>query len=166
MSKKILHFSYLTRYPSLKLTFLISQINNLHLSNQGISLPSHLFDLYFFGYFILCVSWIFFFSQIAHSFSFLLSIFFPHSDRNHQYNWVGILKRITDIIGLESESIFQWLASILIISRCFCICSLFFLFFFLCLILLDRKRIFDSLKMVRKKKVLNNINCIRIIRVF
>jgi hypothetical protein len=77
------------------LTISISQSNVLHLSKQqshlskqGISLPSIFFYLYFLGYFILCVSWIFFFfSQFfllvlrsltifRYSFSFFFFFFF------------------------------------------------------------------------------------------
>jgi hypothetical protein len=127
--KKTLRFSHLSRSPSLKATFFISQSNDLQLSKQGISLPFLLFDLYFLGlgffskfflhsfsnfflfsslsiFFFSFSSFFFFFFQIVHSFSFLLSVFFPHPDINHQYNWVGILKGITNIIRLKSESVF------------------------------------------------------------
>jgi hypothetical protein len=89
-----------------------------------------LFDLYFLGYFILCVFRIFFsslsfyfyfyfyflflfFHSLVFSFSnrinfsFLASVFFfLIQTENHRYNWVGILKGIIDIIGLEFESVF------------------------------------------------------------
>jgi hypothetical protein len=145
------------------LTISISQSNVLHLSKQqshlskqGISLPSILFDLYFIGYFILCVSLIFFFfSQffffwffILSQFFFILSQFFfsSFSSLSHIYIYIPnrtqfffslsiflflfysffffflnriqfffsflfflIQTEITDIIGLESESVFLFL---------------------------------------------------------
>jgi hypothetical protein len=72
--QKNLHFSYLSGYPYLKATFSISQSNDLHLLKQGISLPSLLFDLYFFGYFILSVFLGFFFSSHSFFFSVLRSL--------------------------------------------------------------------------------------------
>jgi hypothetical protein len=70
-------------------------------------LPQFFFILsHFFFCSLLSQSFFFSFSPNRTEFFFYSLSFFPHSDGNHQYNWVGILKRITNMIGLEFESVF------------------------------------------------------------
>jgi hypothetical protein len=113
LPKKTLSFSHLSRFPSLKARYLplLSSLRSLfswlfHSLCFSDFFSSLSFYFYFYLLFLFFHSLVFSFSNRI-NFSFLASVFFfLIQTENHRYNWVGILKGIIDIIGLEFESVF------------------------------------------------------------